>query len=136
MQSVLVVLHRVRGTANAVCPPVGEISPVYRRVLQLGANGGVQFLQGNHFQPHFLAILLVISLDGLQNFRFRGRIIAEHTGHGGDDKIVRIALGFAGSQIRLQILAQGCHGVCGLRAKTILHHKISAAVGLDAQNVA
>ena len=113
MLGVFVVLDRVRRAADAVGPPVGEIAPVYRRVLKRRADGGVELLEADHAHGNLLPVALPVGLDDLEDLRLRGRVVTEHAGHGGDDEVVGVSVFLAQGEIPLQIFMEGLHRIGG-----------------------
>ena len=122
---ILVVLDRIRGTADTIGPPVRPVTAVNRCIRKFRRDGSVQFLQRNHLNADFLTVLFIISTDGFHNLGRRRRIIAENTGHCGYDEIIRIALGFTFGQILvkicMQLIREGSAGV-GIFTQTVAHN--------------
>ena len=135
---VFVMLHGVRRAANAVGPPVVQVPPIYRGVLQLGTDGCIQFLEGNHFHLDVRTIAPVVRLYGMQNFQRRGRVVAEYARYCGDHKIIPVALFFAQAQIVVQVSMESRYRVLlfDLLPQVILHHKVDRPVGLQPQHIA
>ena len=96
---IQIVLHRVGGAAHTVRPPVGEVAVVNRGIRQLGSNGGIELLEGDHPDLNLSSIAAVVLLNGFQNLPLRGCVVTENAGNGGDNKIVAVAVGFAQVQV-------------------------------------
>ena len=131
-----VVLDRVRGRADAVGPPVGQVAAVHGAVLQFGGDGRVQLLQADHADVHAVRVPGGVAFDRAQDLRLGRGVVAEHAGHAGKDKVIRVAVLFALVQVMVQIAAQRFDRVGGQVCAKVLHHEVGRAVGAQPQHVA
>ena len=117
--------------ADAVGPPVGQIAVVDGAVLQFGGDGVVQLLQADHADGDAAGVAGGVAFDDAQNFRLGRGVVAEHAGHAGDDKVIRVAVCLALGQVAVQVVFQRRDGVGGHRfvAKKVLRHKAVDGVG-------
>ena len=132
-----IMLDGIRGGADAMGPPVIEVAPENRRVLQLRGNLAVQLLQADHAHPHLVSIPLMEALDRAQDQRLRRGVVAEHAGHRRGNEVIGIAVFLTLGQVIVQILCQRFHVVPRLRiaAEAVEHHEIDGMIGAQAEHI-
>lgn len=77
-----------------------------------------------------------VAFDRAQDLRLGRGVVAEHAGHAGKDKVIRVAVLFALVQVMVQVAAQRFDRVGGQVCAKVLHHEVGRAVGAQPQHVA